>query len=430
MSANRDNWPSLWGGIECSVTRIGDKFRDQIELTGHAKRLKDLEMIKDLGLQTIRYPLLWERVVNYHSKTYDWSWSDERISRLVELNITPIIGLLHHGSGPSWTSLLDPDFPKYFADYAYDVACRYPFLSHYTPINEPLTTARFSGLYGHWYPHERSDHAFAKILLNECEATIRAMEAIRSINPLARHVQTEDLGIVLSTPPMRYQADFENARRWLSIDILTGRFDPKHNLMPYLEDCCKLTDEDFAFFYRSHKSPDVLGFNHYITSNRFLDHRYEKYSPNVKGSNGRDIYADVEAIRVNGFELITIEDLFSEAWNRYHLPLAVTETHLTCTPEEQVRWLTQCWESTCALKQSGVDIRAMTVWAIFGLFDWDTLTVRENNNYEPGVFSLQNGKLSPTLLANAIKEIVFSGSCKQIQIVEKGWWEREERFLM
>ena len=45
------------------------------------------------------------------------------------------------------------------------VAERYPWVEHYTPVNEPLTTARFSGLYGHWYPHARDDGAFLRALL-------------------------------------------------------------------------------------------------------------------------------------------------------------------------------------------------------------------------------------------------------------------------
>ena len=39
------------------------------------------------------------------------------------------------------------------AQHAENVARRYPWLEMFTPVNEPLTTARFSGLYGHWYPH-------------------------------------------------------------------------------------------------------------------------------------------------------------------------------------------------------------------------------------------------------------------------------------
>ena len=82
----------------------------------------------------------------------------------------------------------------------------------------PLTTARFSGLYGFWYPHERDDRAFAQMLVNECRASVLAMQAIREVNPRAQLVQTEDIGKVYSTPLLAYQAEFENERRWVTLD--------------------------------------------------------------------------------------------------------------------------------------------------------------------------------------------------------------------
>ena len=77
----------------------------------------------------------------------------------------PIVGLVHHGSGPAYTSLLDSGFPEKLARYAGAVARRYPWLTDFTPVNEPLTTARFSGLYGHWYPHGRCDRDYVRALL-------------------------------------------------------------------------------------------------------------------------------------------------------------------------------------------------------------------------------------------------------------------------
>ena len=60
----------------------------------------------------------------------------------------------------------------------------------YTPVNEPLTTARFSALYGHWYPHARDNLAFASALINELRATVLAMREIRAVNPCAQLLQT------------------------------------------------------------------------------------------------------------------------------------------------------------------------------------------------------------------------------------------------
>ena len=209
--------------MECTVNRVGDTYADQLERSGHAIRSKDLERLAALGVRTIRYPVLWERTAPQALDILDWSWADERMNSLRRLGLMPIVGLVHHGSGPAYTSLLDPEFPEKLAAYAGAVARRYPWASAYTPVNEPLTTARFSCLYGHWYPHERDALPFARALLIQCRATILAMRAIRTVNPTAHLIQTEDLGKTFSTPTLTYQAEFENERRWLTFDLLCGR---------------------------------------------------------------------------------------------------------------------------------------------------------------------------------------------------------------
>src|SRR3546814_3693193 len=46
----------LWGGIECTIARIGDIWRNQISETGHHERSCDIDRIVELGIKTIRYP--------------------------------------------------------------------------------------------------------------------------------------------------------------------------------------------------------------------------------------------------------------------------------------------------------------------------------------------------------------------------------------
>ncbi|MFN2521613.1 MAG: dTDP-4-dehydrorhamnose reductase, partial [Candidatus Limnocylindria bacterium] len=70
----------------------------------------------------------------------------------------------------------------------------------------------------------------------QIDAIGRAMRAIRAVNPAAQLVQTEDLGKTHSTPRLRYQADFENERRWLTVDALCGRVVEGHPLWNYLRD--------------------------------------------------------------------------------------------------------------------------------------------------------------------------------------------------
>src|SRR5206468_10267788 len=131
------------------------------------------------------------------------------LNRLKQLGIAPIAGLLHHGSGPHYTSLLDPALPDMLARHAEQVATRYPWITMYTPVNEPLTTARFSGLYGHWYPHGRDNRTFLRCLLTQCRAVTLAMAAVRDVNSSAQLVQIDDLGLVHAPPALQYQANFE-----------------------------------------------------------------------------------------------------------------------------------------------------------------------------------------------------------------------------
>lgn len=150
----------LWGGLECTINRVKDVYFSQLDRNGHATRLCDLDRFASLGIRAIRYPVLWEHIAPNGLDEANWSWPDARLPALRERNITPIVGLVHHGSGPSCTSLVTPDFADRLAEYAGAVAHRYPWAEYYTPVNEPLTTARFSGLYGFWYPHGRDDRLF------------------------------------------------------------------------------------------------------------------------------------------------------------------------------------------------------------------------------------------------------------------------------
>ena len=98
--------------------------------------------------------------------TEGWT-SDQAVRQLrgpkgtpVSIGIRPIAGLVHHGGGPRYTSLLDPLFPLGLAAHARAAAERYPWIEDWTPVNEPITTARFATLYGHWHPHKHSETPF------------------------------------------------------------------------------------------------------------------------------------------------------------------------------------------------------------------------------------------------------------------------------
>jgi len=134
----------MWGGVECTVNRVGDRYFDQIARTRHMAHLDYLDRFADLGLKSLRVPVLWEHVQPERSSVPNWRWADRALARLRERGVRPIIGLLHHGFGPRWVDARAPEFAGELANYARMVAERYPWVDAYTPINEPLTTARLS----------------------------------------------------------------------------------------------------------------------------------------------------------------------------------------------------------------------------------------------------------------------------------------------
>lgn len=416
----------LWGGVECTVNRVGDQYFDQLERNGHAARAGDLDLFAALGIRAMRYPVLWERIAPEGLKRADWSWADERLNRLRELGIRPVVGLVHHGSGPRYTNLVDRAFPNKLAMFARAVAERYPWVDAYTPVNEPLTTARFSALYGHWHPHSRDSKTFIRVLLTQIRAVITAMHAIREINPEAQLIQTEDLGKTFSTRQLAYQAEFENERRWLTYDLLTGRLTRGHPMWEYLI-ALGINEDELAWFLDHRCPPDVIGINHYLTSERFLDERLHRYPVSSHGGNERHAYADVEAVRVCAEGVAGPKALMKETWERYRLPLAITEAHLGCTREEQLRWFKEVWDGAKVLQREGVDVRAVTAWALLGAYDWHNLLTRDEGRYEPGVFDLRAPSPRPTALATMLRDVAAGRDHDHAVVSTPGWWRRLDR---
>ena len=420
---------ALWGGVECTVNRVGDRYHHQLERSGHAERPEDLERFAGLGIRALRYPVLWERVAPNGLESADWRWTDERLGRLRELGITPIVGLVHHGSGPRDTSLVDPAFPERLAAFARAVAERYPWVTHYTPVNEPMTTARFSGLYGYWYPHGVDERTFAQALLTQVRAVVLAMRAIREVRPDALLVQTEDLGKTHSTRALAHQAEFENERRWATWDLLCGRLGPGVRMWHHLQ-WAGMSQEEVDWFAENPCPPGLLGVNHYQTSERFLDERLDRYPARTHGSNGLQTYADVEAVRVSAPGVAGPYGLLGETWGRYGLPMAVTEAHLGSTREEQIRWLVEVWDAARAARIAGADVRAVTVWSLLGAFDWTSLLTREDGTYEPGAFDVRAPAPRPTAITQVARDLAAGRRPRHPALAGRGWWGRREKRLL
>jgi dTDP-4-dehydrorhamnose reductase len=407
----------LWASPEPTVARIDAlTVRDQLAETGHDSRHGDAERIAALGVQASRVPVLWERVARDDARTFDFAEPALRLAALRALGVEPIVTLLHHGSGPRSTDLLDPEFPELFAAYAEAAARAFPWVRRWTPINEPLTTARFSTLYGVWYPNVRDDRAFGRALVHETLAQQAAMRRIRRITPAAEFVLTEDLQrFTAADDGVAGYVDFLRERTFLSAELVAGRVDGAHPLAAFLRDRCGVSDAELVAMQRAATVPDLVAFNHYPHSERYV----------FSGPGG--IAGDVPAVYVAGEPSPRVAPLLRGAAARLGAPLAIGEVHNNAPAAERVRWLAQHLEDAHALRADGVDLRAVGAWAAFGMIDWHSLLRTRARVIEDGIYTFAgpNGTPQPTAVADALRLVASGGTIADDGV--RGWWERPER---
>ncbi|HEV8021852.1 MAG TPA: family 1 glycosylhydrolase, partial [Candidatus Lustribacter sp.] len=262
----------LWASPEPTFARIdATTVRDQSAETGLDVRLDDAERIAALGVTASRVPVLWERVAPNDPHACDYREPARRLAALKAAGIEPIVTLLHHGSGPQYTDLLDPAFPLWFAEYAEATAREFPWVRRWTPINEPLTTARFATLYGVWFPNMRDDRAFGRAMVNQTLAQQAAMRRIRRVIPAAEFVLTEDLQrYSAGDAGVAEYAEFLRERVYLSAELVAGRVGDDHPLATFLTERCGVDALEVAMLQRDATVPDLVAFNHYPHSERYL----------------------------------------------------------------------------------------------------------------------------------------------------------------
>ncbi len=208
---------------------------------------------------------------------------------------------------------------------------------------------------------------------------------------------------------------------------MCGRVDSGHPLWNSFQKA-GIEEDELRFFQEHACPPDVIGINHYLTSDRYLDHRMTLYPACHHGGNGKQEYADVEAVRCeiparHGGPAARLR----EAWQRYRIPVAITEVHHGCTRDEQLRWFAEVWNAAATVKREGADIMAVTLWALVGNMDWNTLLTRRNGFYEAGAFDKRSEPPRRTAIGRAAQSLAKTGRFDHPVLDAEGWWRREGR---
>ena len=96
--------------------------------------------------------------------------------------------------------------------------------------------------------------------------------------------------------------------------------------------------------------------------------------------------------------------------------------------DEQLRWLSRSGARPRPSRGGGADIRAVTVWALFGTVDWNSLLTRRLAAYEPGPYDVRGPAPRRTALADAAEALARGDRYDHPVLDRPGWWKREGRF--
>ncbi|MEO7521343.1 MAG: family 1 glycosylhydrolase [Gemmatimonas sp.] len=371
-------------GIECSYPTIdgGRLRRDQLAECGHYERWReDLALVHELGLKVLRYGLPYH-VINTGAGEYDWSFADEVMAEMQQLEITPILDLMHFGV-PDWLgNFQNPELPGHFANYVEAVATRYPWVRYYTPVNEIYVTAKLSAKDGAWNEQLKSDRAFVNAMKHIVAASILATHRIAKHRPDAVIVQSESAEYTheARAEPSR-EVSLRNKQRFIPLDLLYAHA-PDADVCMFLMDNGLTRAEYNWFMLGEPPGYQVMGNDYY-------------------GRNERIILPDgtsIAAEDVTGWYLIT-----KAYYERYKKPVMHTETNVF-DADQAPTWLWKQWINVLRMRADGVPVLGFTWYSLIDQIDWDIgLAEKRGNVNACGLYDLAR---KPRPVAAAFRALI------------------------
>ncbi|HEV7299386.1 MAG TPA: family 1 glycosylhydrolase [Tepidisphaeraceae bacterium] len=399
----------VWGaGIECSF--LPHLNVDQFDWTQHNRFWRDdfKRAKEELGITHLRYALPWHKLETSPGK-FDWAMADERIEALDKLGINLMLDVMHFGT-PLWLkqAVGDPEFPEALERFTTAIVGRYSStVKTWCPFNEPLVSALFSGDFGFWPPHQRKWRGYMPVLSRIVQGVARGIRAIRNTAPesivlLCDAVETYKTRVKsLETEVAR-----RNMRRFLVMDLLTGRVDKHHPMFSWLNSY-GMNELDLEWFRSNPQQPDVFGLDYYPHSDWQLDHGPLGKVRQRRADNPTGLYKVANAY-----------------WQRYGIPLMLTETSIEGQPINREIWLETNIDHIRRLREDGVPMLGLVWWPMIDQVDWDgALTHRVGKIHEVGLFNIKktadgtmNRVASP--LVAMFKEFATSGDEKIAKLGE------------
>jgi beta-glucosidase/6-phospho-beta-glucosidase/beta-galactosidase len=375
--AERDSGISeafVWGaGIECSF--VPHLNIDQFEWTQHDRFWKDdfKRAREELGISALRYAFPWHKLEPQRGQ-FNWALADERIHFARDIGLDLYLDVMHFGT-PVWLRQAagDPEFPESLEAFTAALVTRYRSLvTHWCPCNEPLVLALFSGDFGFWPPHSRKWKGYMPVLSRVVQATSRGIRAVRQADPQATVLVCDNVENFKSrSPDLAGEVHRRNLRRYLAMDLLLGRVDYHHPQFQWITSY-GLSELDLEWFATHPQRPDVLGIDYYPNS----EWQLEKVPDGIhqrRSESPLGLYGIARAY-----------------YNRYGLPMMLTETSADGHPINREIWLERTIDDCRRLREQGIPMNGYFWWPMVDQLDWDgALTHRVGKIHDVGLFNLR-----------------------------------------
>lgn len=335
------------GGFESSTMKFPDGRRVDVSLaTGHAARAaEDYGLLAALGVRSVRDALAWHRIEEQPGR-YDWSGFRAMQRAAREAGVQIVWDLCHYG----WPDHLDfwsADFIPRFAGFA-EAAARVlqaetDRVPVWVPVNEISYWAWAAGDCGDFEPAGADPHALKRRLV---QASLAAMEAVRSVDPRARIMHPEPIIHIVGDPMIPGDAAPAEAYRramFQAWDMLSGRIDPELGGRP--------------------EHLDLIGVNYY-PRNQWV-HQGRPLRP------GDPLYRP-------------FADMLEEAWQRYRRPLVIAETG--AEGADGPRWFTHVCEAVREAQARGIPIEGVCLYPAMDYPGW-----ADGRHCRCGVIELDRG---------------------------------------
>ncbi|MDQ3800410.1 MAG: family 1 glycosylhydrolase [Acidobacteriota bacterium] len=359
-------------------THIFGSGKDVLELTRHTEFVEeDLKLVRACGLDLLRYSAPWHSIER-EPGVYDWGWMDKAMNCMREQGIAPILDPLHHTSFPEWLEggFANRNFSRAYLKFCTALAERYPWVRHYTVINEPFVTTWFCGHEGTWYPYYTGANNFVPMLLNVVEAitSVSRMLVEKLPDVCLVHVDAAEKHRA-HDEVSREHTEFHNEIRFIVPDLVLGKVDENHQLYEYLRRH-GASEKRLAGLRAKPARIDIMGLDYYS-------------------------HCELEwcaAGRV--YPNLTPEGLVPTALEyaeRYRLPLMLTETNIRGFVEDRISWLKfmveQCEEIERRIKPMGLTFEGFCWYPFIDSTDWCSLVREANGNIDPqGIYYLEKDR--------------------------------------